>query len=139
MDEPTPIANGDLIKDYTAMKNDYEKIAKELNFKRFEAKFWRYILLGIACIWLYKTKSDFVWLPDLDGSESENGRVQVIYKDWWGLETKRFHPVWLKAAIEGEKNWCIQYPDHSWHVFATVMDESDGYGKSIFYKFPPEK
>jgi hypothetical protein len=113
--ESKPITTEELIQANQGLQKKLDETAKHLQGEKSRKTFWKFLAIVIVCVFLYEKKSSIVWLPVADSPQ-----MCVVMSDWWGLKVRTVYPVWRKPTGETEEyseQWCIKYPDNTWHVF----------------------
>jgi hypothetical protein len=128
--EEKPLTTEELFQENKRVSELWFVAERKCHAENEVKRIWMFIALGILCVCLYKTKTSMRWLPDL-----EDGIMRVEYSNWWGFKTQKFYPVWRKPTGEDFPEWCIKYPDGTWHVFE-AYDEA---GQEAWVYFPPKQ
>jgi hypothetical protein len=121
----------DVLQECKHLQKELEGAVTKVQHEKASKKTWRFIALAVLAICLYNTKSKMVWYPDLD----DGGIRDAVYSDWWGFKKQVFHPVWTKPTGDDHEQWCIKYPDGTWHTFEAY----DADGKTAWIFFPPRE
>jgi hypothetical protein len=127
--EPPPETGEERMEEYQGLQKMPAEAAKRLRTATRIKMAWQLSAILILIIFLYQKKSKTAWFPVADSQQ-----MCVVVSDWWGFKVQAYYPVWRKPTGETREyseQWCIQYPDNSWHVFY------GGHGELPAYTYPP--